>query len=281
MCELMGMCFSRPISADFTIREFALRCQENADGWGLAWYPDRSLAVIKEPVRWQMSQFTGFLEKYQSLLSPIYIAHVRHRTVGSEPTHADTHPFARECKGREYCFAHNGTLTNLSEAFALGRYHPIGSTDSEYIFCHILEGVAAREHELDSEPDWRWLHDKLTALNSRGKLNCLLSDGQRLFAYRDAAGFKGLSFRKVNIRSHETRRFEDQEFQVSLGGEPANHGFVIATQPLSPHGWHELRAGELIVLEAGNICFSSHRSPIATDSTSMTPPATESASVHA
>jgi predicted glutamine amidotransferase len=259
MCELMGMCFSRPISADFTIREFAIRCQENADGWGLAWYPDRSLAVIKEPVRWQMSQYTGFLEKYQRLLSPIYIAHVRHRTVGGEPTHADTHPFAREFRGREYCFAHNGTLTNLSSEFPLGRYLPIGRTDSEYLFCILMEGVARRDRDLETQSDWRWLHEMVAALNERGKLNCLLSDGRRLFCYRDAAGFKGLSFRKVNIRSHETRRFEDQEFQVSLGGQPANHGFVVATQPLSPHGWHELRPGELIVLEEGSICFSSHR----------------------
>src|SRR5438876_33146 len=185
MCELMGMCFHRPISADFTIREFAIRCEENADGWGLGWYPDRSLAIVKEPVRWQASQYTGFLEKYQHLLSPIYIAHVRHRTTGGEPTHADTHPFSRELAGREYCFAHNGTLTNLSAEFPLGRYRPVGATDSEYMFCHLMEELACRGEHLESESDWRWLHGKFAALNKGSKLNCLLSDGKRLFTYRD------------------------------------------------------------------------------------------------
>ena len=47
MCELMGLSFAKPISADFSIREFALRSEENADGWGLGWYPDQSLAVEK------------------------------------------------------------------------------------------------------------------------------------------------------------------------------------------------------------------------------------------
>jgi len=37
MCELMAMCFEAPVSADFSIREFAARGEENADGWGLGW----------------------------------------------------------------------------------------------------------------------------------------------------------------------------------------------------------------------------------------------------
>ena len=97
MCELMGLCFARPVCADFSIREFALRGEENADGWGLGWYPDRSLALVKEPVRWGRRR-AGFHGTYRALRSAIYVAHVRHRTVGGEPTHADTHPFRRELR---------------------------------------------------------------------------------------------------------------------------------------------------------------------------------------
>src|SRR5438874_5416469 len=105
MCEFMALCFARPISADFSIREFAARGEENADGWGLAWYPDRSVALIKEPVKWRASRYTGFLETYPDLQAQLYLAHVRHKTAGGLPTHADTHPFVREWAGREYCFA--------------------------------------------------------------------------------------------------------------------------------------------------------------------------------
>ena len=96
MCELMGLSFAQPISADFSIHEFALRSEENADGWGLAWYPDQSVAVIKEPLKWRASGYTAFLETYPALRSRTYIAHVRHKTTGGEPTHADTHPFTRD-----------------------------------------------------------------------------------------------------------------------------------------------------------------------------------------
>jgi predicted glutamine amidotransferase len=259
MCELMGLCFARPVSADFSIREFAQRGRENADGWGLAWYPDRAVAVVKEPVRWQDSTYTGFLESYQGLRSSLYVAHVRHKTVGGPPTHADTHPFARELGGREYCFAHNGTLDDVRERLPLGRFRPVGGTDSEHAFCHLLEDVARREDALATPASWEWLHSRLAALNRLGKLNCLLSDGSRLFCYFDAAGHKGLTMRKVRVRGPGQRHLEDEELSVDLAGGDANHGFVVASQPLSPTGWHPFHPGELIVLSDRGMCYSSHR----------------------
>ena len=52
MCELMGLSFERPLAADLSIRAFGTRGEENADGWGLAWYPDRAAAIVKEPIKW-------------------------------------------------------------------------------------------------------------------------------------------------------------------------------------------------------------------------------------
>jgi glutamine amidotransferase len=259
MCELMGLSFARPISADFSIHAFAPRSDENADGWGLAWYPDRSLALVKEPVQWETSTYTRFLESYPRLLASIYIAHIRHRTTGGPPTHADTHPFRRELAGRDYCFAHNGTLLGFLE-LPLGRYHPVGATDSERVFCYLLEEVAQRVGHLDDAGGWDWLHGRLAELNRGGKLNCVLSDGRRLFCYHDAAAYKGLAFRPVRMHDHERRRFEDPVLHVSLDGSAeVNHGFVVATCPLSNSGWHSFQAGELIVLEEGRVAFSSHR----------------------
>lgn len=269
MCELMALSFARPASADFSIRAFALRGTENADGWGLAWYPDRSLALVKEPLQWGASPFPHFLESYPHLVSAIYLAHVRHRTTGGKPTHADTHPFARELGGRMYCFAHNGTLLGF-DRLALGRFHPAGATDSEHAFCHLLDLVARERLPADEDPRradplggasaWRWLRERLAGLNRMGKLNCLLADGRRLFCYHDAAGHKGLHFRAVRVRDPETRRLEDPTMEINLGGPAFNQGFVVATCPLSAAGWHSFRHGELLVFEEGRVCFSSARS---------------------
>lgn len=259
MCELMAMSFETPISADFSIHEFALRGAENADGWGLGWYPDQSLALVKEPVMWRSSHYADFLETYPRLMSRTYLAHVRHKTLGGPPTHADTHPFARELLGRDYCFAHNGTLEGPLWDLPLGRNRPLGATDSEFAFCHLMGEIDRRGQPLDTEADWRWLYDKLVELDGMGSINCLLSDGRRLFCYHDAGGWKGLTFRKVRIRDHKTRHFGDETLSIDLGADAVNHGFVVATHPLSQSGWHSFRLGELLVLEGGHIRFSSHR----------------------
>lgn len=256
MCELMGLSFDQPLSADFSIRAFALRDVNNADGWGLAWYPDRSLAVVKEALTWRQSGYSKFLETYSGLRSRIYIAHVRHQTTGGVVTHADTHPFRRELFGREYCFAHNGTIHGYG-SLPVERFRPVGSTDSERVFCHLLEAMAQRDERLQNESSWRWLHEALRNLNQHGTLNCLLSDGERLFGYRDINGWKGLTLRKVRFRENAGRVFEDSTMEVEVSGDTDNHGCVIATCPLSETGWHELAPGSLVVLEGSAIRFSS------------------------
>lgn len=259
MCELLGLSFAQPLSADFSLSEFESHDADNADGWGLGWYPDQSLAIVKEPTMWERSQHSGFLKSYQGLHSRIYIGHVRHQTTGSLPTHADTHPFARELAGREYCFAHNGTIEGPYWELPLGRYRPIGGTDSEFLFCHLLEEIARRDNDFLSKPaGWVWLHDHLSLLNQRGRINCLLADGQRLFCYHDSSGWKGLAIRKVYIPDGSQRSFGDPEISFNLASAGVNHGFVVATRPLSPSGWIDFDMGELMVLAGGIVRMSGY-----------------------
>lgn len=260
MCELMGLSFARPLSAAFSIKTFAQRGDENPDGWGLAWYPDRAAAIVKEPVKWGQSHFARFLESYPSLRSSLYIGHVRHMTAGNVPSYADTHPFSRERGGLEYCFAHNGTLVGEIWALSTGRYTPLGFTDSERAFCHLLHRLDARGGILDDESSWRWLHGELSGLNSLGKLNVLMSDGTRLFCYHDLGAWKGLTFRPLALEFEKERHLRDETVDLELGSNTSNRGFVIATHPLDNAPWNPFQVGELIVFEGGIARFSSHRS---------------------
>jgi glutamine amidotransferase len=286
MCELMAMSFERPVVARFALREFGPRSDENPDGWGLGWYSDRSLALVKEPVKWTESPTSRFLENTATVSSRIVLAHVRHKTMGGAPNHADTHPFSRELGGRDYCFAHNGTLDGLAWDLPLGAFQPIGDTDSERFFCHLLSEITKRGGRLDEPADWNWLHAKLSDANRFGKLNVLLSDGQRLFVYHDVNGWKGLNYLRMFGEGWSDHRRVDTAHQPSLepgkdlgmvgGAHPtlgnssksasedpargtANHGVVVATCPLSSSGWHSFQLGELIVIDAGQVRFSSYR----------------------
>src|ERR1043165_7089841 len=116
--------------------------------------------MVKQPVRRPM-QHTQFLERYPGLLSSIYVAHVRQRTTGSAPTHADTHPFSRELNGRDYCFVHNGTLTGDFWQRPLGRFRPVGATDSEYFFCLLLAELESYACVVDEISEVRQLDPEL------------------------------------------------------------------------------------------------------------------------
>jgi predicted glutamine amidotransferase len=296
VCELMGMSFARPVVASVSIQAFSERSRDNADGWGLAWYPDRSVALVKQPVRWSM-QHTQFLEHYPGLLSSIYIAHVRKKTVGPAPTHADTHPFVRELNGREYCFAHNGTLTGDFWQRPLGRFRPIGGTDSEFVFCLLLaelDSFARLADELvngdgdskgcfthaspSAEQRWKWLHRYLLRLNDYGKLNCILTDGECLVVYHDKHGWKGLTYRNIFLHEDSQHHFSDATVAVNLQAAPVNHGVIVATNPLSVEGWERFLPGEMKVLHEGAIAFSARAG--LHETAGKTPPAQASADAH-
>jgi predicted glutamine amidotransferase len=254
MCELMGMCFDQPVAAEVSIRAFGLRAVRNADGWGLGWYPDRSLALVKEPIAWDSSSHSRFLESYNEVRAPIFIAHVRHRTTGGPPSRVDTHPFAREWQGREYCFAHNGTLNDFSTQLSLDRFHPVGGTDSEHLFCWLLGRLAEGNNRLQTPDQWAALKRLLRQANELGRLNCLLSDGQRLFAYRDVRQWKGLSYSDAPISAATAmHQLEDATVKVEIMAPAVTRGIIVATAPLNEHPWHAIPPGDLIVIENGEV----------------------------
>src|SRR5262249_6202041 len=145
--------------------------------------------------------------------------------------------------------------------------HPVGHTDSERAFCCLLEIIARSGKHLDNEASWQMLHAALLELNAHGKLNCLLSDGRRLFVYRDANGHKGLWRREIHPQddSHEDdeKKFQDNELRIQIEKPSLSSGWIVATCPLSGEDWQSLDNGELMVLEKGVLRFSSAPSPSA------------------
>ncbi len=256
MCELLGISFNRSVSAVISIQAFGKHWNENADGWGLGWYPDTSLALVKEPRAWGQTPYSHFLESYTELRATMYLAHIRHRTTGSLPRHSDTHPFAREWLGRDFCFAHNGTLHDFATALTLDRFRPIGQTDSEHLFCWLLDRLARDDDRLETPTQWAGLQRLLRQANELGKLNCLLSDGQRLFAYRDLQQWKGLSYIvSQHSPASDTQPLHDESVHVEIDTESATESVVVATCPLNDQSWQPIPPGTLLVVERGRIIY--------------------------
>ncbi|MCX7677694.1 MAG: class II glutamine amidotransferase [Spirochaetes bacterium] len=256
MCELLGLAFSEPIMPTLSFRGFRHRGKDNRDGWGLAYYPDESVQVIKEPLPAFKSKLSEFLQYYSKIKSKIIIAHVRY-TSGTSITYKNTHPFQRELFGKEYVFAHNGTLKGYT-SFNTGRFTPVGETDSEYAFCRILHSIEGENIKQWTSESFNRLHDILKAINNSGSFNCLISDGEYLFCYRDKNGYNGLCFVQRSAPFGKVRLC-DEDYEINLAEEKSKtqKGFIVATKPLTDETWNSFAPAELIVFKNGVMVFSS------------------------
>ncbi|HOP95088.1 MAG: class II glutamine amidotransferase [Dictyoglomaceae bacterium] len=254
MCELLGMSFNLPVTPKISFKGFRKRSEQNPDGWGIAFYPDESVQVIKEPLKAAESPLSEFLQDYSGLESKIFIAHVRYSSKGPK-SHKNTHPFSRELNGKEYVFAHNGTIDYKS--LKLGRFKPIGETDSEYVFCYLLSCIEQRNISEWEKEDFEWLTEKLQEINRYGKLNCLFSDGELLFSYHNQDGYKGLYFLHREPPYGKVTLL-DEDWAIDLAEEKSTKqtGYIIATNKLTDEEeWQKFEPGKLRVFKDGKMIY--------------------------
>ncbi len=150
MCELLALSSSQPARLTFSLHTLAARgglTGRSHDGWGVAFYQERDVALFREPAAAADSGLVHYLES-QGPATGLAISHIRHATRG-EVSLANTQPFARELGGRTPVFAHNGALPGIggSAVLTIGAHRPVGQTDSEHAFCALLDDelVAIRD----------------------------------------------------------------------------------------------------------------------------------------
>jgi len=247
------MCFNSPVNPQISFKGLRSRASENPHGWGIAFYPDQAAQVIKEPLKGNESQLSDFLENYPFLRSKIFLAHVRHSSLGGI-AYRNTHPFNRELQGLEYVYAHNGTLNDYKD-LELGRFYPLGDTDSEYVFCHILKCIEDEKFVKWDNTTFEWLEQLFIKINNYGPFNCFLSDGKHLFVYRDKEGARKLYY--IHRKSPYTGlKLKDRDFRIELKEKKKDEvGYVIATNALTEEDWHVVTPGKLMVFTNGELIF--------------------------
>ena len=144
MCQLLGMNCNTPTDIVFSFEGFRLRgglTDHHADGFGIGFFEGRGVRLFHDDKPSAHSPVADLVRAYQ-IKSENVIAHIRKATQG-QTSLANTHPFMRELWGEYWLFAHNGHLKHFYPA--PGDYYcPVGNTDSERAFCHILEQLRQR-----------------------------------------------------------------------------------------------------------------------------------------
>ncbi len=251
------MCFEGELSPTFD-----LRCLQpgstHPDGWGLGYYPpgEPSVALLKEPAPTYASSQAEVLHRGERFASSIFLLHLRTATWGAL-SDANTQPFARAWGGREWIFGHSGSLDRRPELDANSLFEPIGATDSEVIFCDLLNRFAQRSWRSLGEADPAVLVDWLGTINTLGTLNIILSDGRDVVAYADKHQ-SGLSTWQL-LPPYQQVVVGDRDVSIDLTrhGVKSRKGIFISSRPLTseaetlPTTWQPLQTGSLWVIREG------------------------------
>jgi predicted glutamine amidotransferase len=256
-CELLGLSFNERVPARHVLSAFRHGGIENPDGWGVAFYSDNSVTLFKEAANAMESPLAEFLTRYEPLNGRLLIGHVRSATVGGQ-THKNSHPFRRELGGKEYTLAHNGTLEEFKDKLKLGRFKPVGTTDSEHLLCYLLRRIEENGVGHWDANSFEWLKKELLTINATGSLNCVFSDGEHLFAYHDKDGYNTL-YHLNRIPPHKAVCYPDLPEDVELGSVYSDSaaGVIVATRPLTDEQWTEFVPGEFLVYKEGIQVFPS------------------------
>lgn len=264
MCELFAMSSLLPTRVDFSIELLAQRGGAkgpHTDGWGVAFYAGRDALLLREAKAASASPLVAHTEQHGPP-SDLVISHIRLATIGARSM-ANTQPFGRELGGRVHVFAHNGDLPGiaLEPGIRVGRFTPIGETDSEVAFCNLLGRLQPLWHEAAGEVPS--LTARLAAvcafaaeLRELGPASFLYADGETLFAHAD---------RRTRPNSDEwlpgmyllTRDCEEPVPDLSDSGvtlETARQTLcLVASEPLTGEAWRPLDRGEVLAMAHGSV----------------------------
>jgi len=239
---------------------------ENPDGWGVAYYQDNSMQLIKEASPASDSKLYDFVER--SAFSKVYISHLRRSTEGIR-SYLNTHPFYRIVnmmgKRFEYVFAHNGTVNDYHK-LSLSEYAPLGETDSEHVFCHLLEMFSNMCGSSWTEAEYQQLEELMQTINSpENTINCILSDGTRLFCYSDRYDHNsGLRYSEyetaIKLKDHRKVLGEIRVRTTGNSKETVGvKGVLVTTRAMDEGNWFEFSPGELAVFKDGDVVYASSR----------------------
>ncbi|MDO4641798.1 MAG: class II glutamine amidotransferase [Neisseria sp.] len=252
MCQLLGMNCNTPTDIVFSFEGFRRRgglTDHHADGFGIGFFEQKGIRTFHDDKPSAESPVADLVKAYQ-IKSENVIAHIRKATQGRTSL-ANTHPFVREAWGEYWLFAHNGNLTGFHPN--KGRYYrPVGNTDSEAAFCHILEEMRNR---FDEKPELPVLFDTIKELTEHirqyGLFNFILSNGDVMFAHAST-----LLYYIIRKAPFGEARLLDDDVAVDFSAvtTPNDKVAVIATLPLTQNEtWQQFACNELIAFRQGDI----------------------------
>jgi transglutaminase-like putative cysteine protease/predicted glutamine amidotransferase len=260
MPNLLAMSFEGELAPSFTLHCLAAG-RTLPDGWGLGYYPagEPSAAILKEPAPPQASMRSQLALAWEQVASSLFVLHIRHATWGAL-SDANTQPFSRTWGRRDWLMAHAGSLDKKLPDVA-GPFEPVGSTDTEQVFCQLLNKFYERSWRSLADVDLDVVLGWLTEINETGGLTMCLTDGRDLLVHADRRGVP-LWIGQLTP-PYERIAFGDDDLELDLTrrGAKSRKGIIVCTEQLQSRdgdaakalAWRQLAPGQLLVVREGAV----------------------------
>lgn len=273
MPNLLAMSFEGELAPSFDLRCLAPG-RTLPDGWGLGYYPggEPSAVVLKEPAPPQGSIRSQLARAWEHLESGVFVLHIRTARWGAN-TDANTQPFVRSWGRRDWMMAHSGSLARRPPDDR-GLFEPVGSTDTEQLFCSLLGRFAERGWKSLGDADLAVVRDWLDVFDDDGGLTIALTDGRDLVIYADR-DTEGSLYLGTLAPPYDRVALGDDDLVVDLGarGTKAVKGVIVASAPLAAVeqdgagddvptriDWRPVPPGTLLAIRQGAV-IASHLPP--------------------
>jgi glutamine amidotransferase len=253
MCQMLGMNCNVPTDICFSFTGFRKRggaTDVHSDGWGIAFFEGKGVRLFVDPQPSAKSAVAELVRSYP-IHSLNVVAHIRKATQGVTSLE-NTHPFMRELWGRYWLFAHNGNLPQFQPHLD-GSFTPVGNTDSERIFCWLLQSL--RQRFGNTPPERTELFNAIGELTlplaATGIFNYLLSNGDCLVAHCSTE----LSY-IIRCAPFASAHLKDEDISIDFSKvtNPDDRVAVIATLPLTDNEpWVNMRPGTLWMFHDGEV----------------------------
>jgi transglutaminase-like putative cysteine protease/predicted glutamine amidotransferase len=231
------------------------------DGWGLGYYPagEPSAAILKEPAPRQASMRSQLALAWEEVESALFVLHIRAAKWGAV-SDANTQPFSRTWGRRDWLMAHAGSLDRKPEELP-GPFEPVGSTDTEAVFCGLLNRFVEYGWRSIGDVDLEIVTEWFGALNEVGELTMCLTDGRDLLVHTDR---RGAPLHLGTLAPpYERIAFGDTDLSIDLTkrGAKSRKGVIVCTDLLEARDgdaaravqWKTLAPGDLLVIREGAV----------------------------
>ncbi len=256
MCQLLGMNCNTPTDICFSFAGFKARgglTDIHTDGWGITFFEGKGVRQFLDAQPSSHSPIAELVRNYP-IKSENVIAHIRKATQGRVGLE-NTHPFQRSLWGFYWVFAHNGNLPEFQPSVN-ETWQPVGDTDSEKIFCWILQQLQNRYSQYPgSEQLFLSLKELTIPLATKGELNYLLSNGEFMVAHASTK----LSY-LIRQAPFSVASLKDQDLTIDFNTVTTQQDRVaiIATTPLTDNEqWITIQPGTLLFFEKGKLIYQT------------------------